>query len=243
MARNVAYDSDLAFIHDSGFGDFARNSAPGILDLFDSSGIRGGTVVDLGCGSGIWARELADSGYKVVGVDVSPTMIAIAKRRVPEAEFHVKSFLDFRLPTCQAVTALGEVFNYLFDEGNSLRSLRRLFKDVFNALPANGMFVFDVAEPGRCRDRTQGFREGEDWVCLVQYEHQPENQRLTRRIITFRKSGMAYRRREETHCQQLYRGTTLAGVLRDIGFRVRLVRSYGAYRLPVHVVGIVGRKP
>ena len=243
MAGTVAYDSDLAFIHDSGFGDFARNSAPGILALFDSSGIRSGNVVDLGCGSGIWARELADSGYKVVGVDISPAMIAIARRRVPEAEFHVKSFLDFRLPACQTVTALGEVFNYLFDEGNSLRSLRRLFEDVFNVLPTNGMFVFDVAEPGRCRGLTQRFREGADWACLVRYEHHPEKDRLTRHIVTFRRIGKTYRRREETHTQQLYQGTVLARVLRDIGFRVRLVRSYGAYRLPVHVVGIVGRKP
>jgi len=243
MAHAVAYDSDLAFIHDSGFGDFARNSAPGILDLFDRGGITGGTVVDLGCGSGIWARALADSGYRVVGVDISPAMIALAGRRVPEAEFHVTSFLDFRLPACQAVTALGEVFNYLFDEGNSLRALRRLFKAVFDVLPPKGIFVFDVAEPGRCRGRTQGFWEGTDWACLVQYEHQPEKQRLTRRIVTFRRIGNAYRRREETHCQRLYHGTTLAGILRGIGFRVRLVRSYGAYRLPDHVIGIIARKP
>ncbi|MHB8957239.1 MAG: class I SAM-dependent DNA methyltransferase [Pirellulaceae bacterium] len=243
MAHAVAYDSDLAFIHDSGFGDFARNSAPGILNLLVRGGISDGTIVDLGCGSGIWAKELADSGYRVIGVDISPAMIAIARRRVPEAEFHVKSFLQFRLPACQAVTALGEVFNYLFDEGNSLRSLRRLFKGVFNVLPSKGIFVFDVAEPGRCKGLQQGFRESEGWACLVQYQHEPEKQRLTRRIVTFRKSGKAYRRHEETHHQQLYQGASLAGTLRDIGFQVRIVRNYGAYRLPDHVVGVVARRP
>lgn len=243
MAHNVPYDSDLAFIHDSGFGDFARNSAPGILNLLASSGIADGTIVELGCGSGILARELADSGYRVVGVDISPAMSEIARRRVPEAEFHVKSYLQFRLPACQTVLALNEVFNYLFDEGNSLCSLRRLFTEVFNVLTPKGLFVFDVSEPRRWKGPKQGFREGEGWTCLVYYEHNPDEQTLTRRIVTFRKNGNTYRRQEETHRQQLYRGTTLAGILRDIGFRVRLVRSYGAYRLSDHLVGVVARKP
>lgn len=243
MAHAVAYDSDLAFIHDSGFGDFARNSAPGILNLFARGGISDGTIVDLGCGSGIWAREVADAGYRVVGVDISPAMIAIARRRVPEAEFHVKSFLQFRLPACQAVTALNEVFNYLFDKRNSLRSLRRLFTEVYNALTPKGLFVFDVAEPRRWKGPKQGFREEKDWTCLVYYEHNSDKQQLTRRIVTYRKAGNVCRRRAETHRQQLYRGTTLAGILRAVGFRVRLVRSYGAYRLPEHRVGIVARRP
>jgi SAM-dependent methyltransferase len=243
MTHAVAYGSDLAFIHDCGFGDFARNSAPGILNLLVRGGISDGTIVDLGCGSGIWANELADAGYRVVGVDISPAMIAIARRRVPKAEFHVKSFLDFRLPGCQAVTALNEVFNYLFDERTSLRSLRRLFAEVFNVLTPKGLFVFDVSEPRRWKGPKQWFREGKDWTCLVYYEHNSDKQQLTRRIVTFRKAGNVYRRQEETHRQQLYRGPTLAGILRDVGFRVRLVRSYGAYRLPDHAVGIVARKP
>ncbi len=141
------------------------------------------------------------------------------------------------------MTALGEVFNYLFDATNSLRSLRRVCKDVFNALPANGVLVSDVAEPGRCRGLKQGFKEGEGWACLVEYRHDASKQQLTRRIVTFRKIGDAHRRQEETHRQQLYRGTSLARMLRDIGFRVRLMRSYGAYPLPKGVVGVVARKP
>ncbi|MEU4896785.1 class I SAM-dependent methyltransferase [Streptomyces sp. NPDC044780] len=48
----------------------------------------GGTVLDLGCGSGVpVARDLAADGYRVIGVDISEVQIRRARARVPEAEF------------------------------------------------------------------------------------------------------------------------------------------------------------
>jgi hypothetical protein len=125
---------------------------------------------------------------------------------------------------------LGEVFNYLFDPHNSLRTLRRVCQGVFNALTPKGLLVFDVAKPGRCQGFTQRFIEGEDWTCLVECRQDVARRQLTRRIVSFRKVGDTYRRHEETHAQQLYPGTTIAEMLRDIGFRVRRVRRYGGIR-------------
>lgn len=52
------YKEDLAFIHDVGFRDYALKSAPGILKILHDYQIQSGLVVDLGCGSGLWAKEL-----------------------------------------------------------------------------------------------------------------------------------------------------------------------------------------
>src|SRR6185295_18594623 len=144
-----AYQHDLAYIHDAGFGDFAKNSAPGLLEIFRQNAINMGLVVDLGCGSGIWARALSRAGYEVLGIDISPAMIEIARKRVPRGEFRVESLLRFTLPECDAVTSLGECLNYLFDESNSMTQLRRLFGRIYTALKPGGVFVFDIAEPGR----------------------------------------------------------------------------------------------
>jgi hypothetical protein len=151
--------------------------------------------------------------------------------------------VEFPIPACRTITALGQVFNYLFDPNNSLRTLRRVCKGVFDALTPNGLLVFDVAEPGRRKGLTQRFMEGKDWTCLVQVHQDVVKQRLTRRIVSFRKVGDTYRRHEESHTQQLYPGAKIAEILRQIGFRVRQVRRYGEFPLAERVVGLVARKP
>ena len=60
------YEDDLAYIHDPGFGGFARQTAPELLKILRQAGIQQGLVVDLGCGSGIWPAKLVKAGYRVV---------------------------------------------------------------------------------------------------------------------------------------------------------------------------------
>ncbi|MGH9145123.1 MAG: class I SAM-dependent methyltransferase, partial [Vicinamibacterales bacterium] len=97
-------------------------------------GLATGTIVDLGCGSGILARHLTDAGYAIVGFDVSDAMVAIARTHVPNAEFHVGSFVTARIPSCVGVAAIGEVLNYAFDDGNDPSACRQLFSRVHKAL-------------------------------------------------------------------------------------------------------------
>ena len=47
----------------------------------------GDLVLDLGCGSGIPARYFASRGMRVIGVDVSPEMILLAKKQAPGVPF------------------------------------------------------------------------------------------------------------------------------------------------------------
>ncbi len=39
------------------------------------------TIVDLGCGTGMLTRALAAQGYRMMGIDPAPTMLAVARRR------------------------------------------------------------------------------------------------------------------------------------------------------------------
>jgi SAM-dependent methyltransferase len=226
------YKDDLAYIHDVGHGGFATGAAPGLLALLRRHGVTGGLVVDLGCGSGLWARTLTDAGYDVLGVDQSAAMIALARKRAPAATFRHESYLKVSLPACDAVTSVGECFNYLFDR-NGEAQLAALFGRVRAALRRGGVFVFDVLEPGQLRRGmpTRRHRTGEDWAVLVEVEEDERQRLLTRRITSFRRLGKLYRRDEEVHRQRLYEGRALAAALRRAGFRARVLRGYGAFRL------------
>ncbi|MFB2968731.1 trans-aconitate 2-methyltransferase [Aerosakkonema sp. BLCC-F183] len=236
------YKEDLAFIHDVGFSDYALKSAPGILEILHRSKIGEGLVVDLGCGSGLLTQELAKADYRVLGVDISESMIAIARQRVPDAEFRVESLFKVDIPTCNAVTSIGECLNYLFDADNTHLEL---FDRIYSALIPGGVFIFDIAEPGQVTpgNSTKGFIEGENWIVLVEKEEDREQRTLNRRIITFRKLGEHYRRDDELHRLRLYKSTDIAEDLRQVGFCVEKMRSYGQFHLPKAHTAFVARKP
>jgi SAM-dependent methyltransferase len=241
---NDYYKEDLAYIHDVGYGDYAIESAPGILNILTQNRIYTGLIVDLGCGSGLSARAFTQAGYQVLGVDISPAAIAIARQRVPDAEFRVESLFNTEIPPCNAVTAIGECFNYRFDPHSNLQMLVRLFDRVYQALAPGGIFIFDIAEPGQLDGKmSKGFTEGDDWIVLVEKEEDRERSTLVRRIVTLRKIGEHYRRNDEVHHLQLYRSTDIAQALVNSGFQVEIAHSYGRYELPkAHAVAI-SRKP
>lgn len=55
----------------------------------------GARVVDLGCGTGVpTARQLADAGFEVTGVDLSPGILQLARVNVPGARFVQADFGD-----------------------------------------------------------------------------------------------------------------------------------------------------
>lgn len=228
-----SYSEDLAYIHDVGFTDFIRRAAPGLLAILRKNHITDGLVVDLGCGTGVWAQALLRAGYDVLGVDISVAMLKIARRRAPRARFVKGSLFQYKLPCCRAVTAIGECVNYLFDPGTSQRRLRQFFRRVHKVLEPGGVFIFDIAEPGRVGQTgpAQKHVEGKDWAILVRNEEDRKTHILTRRMTIFRKRGTTYRRTQETHRQQLYTREEIPRLLEETGFRCQIVDGYGRLKL------------
>ena len=82
-------------------GDLASSAYDrAMLDLFAErvAGSGGGLVGDLGCGPGRIAGYLAEQGMDVVGVDLSPGMVEVARRDHPELRFEVGSMAALPFP-------------------------------------------------------------------------------------------------------------------------------------------------
>jgi len=68
------------------------------LDRFLAHIPRGGTVLDVGCGMGEpIARYVLSRGYRVIGWDSSPALIALCRTRFPEAEWLVGDMRELAL--------------------------------------------------------------------------------------------------------------------------------------------------
>jgi SAM-dependent methyltransferase len=240
------YREDLAYIHDAGFRDYALNAAPGLLRILRKNGVTDGLVVDLGCGSGRWAFELNRAGYRVLGIDQSAAMIRLARKIAPDSKFKIASLLQAALPSCDAITSIGECLNYCFDEKNSREALKNLFVSARCALRPGGVLMFDIAEPARIPRSIPQTKwiEGRDWSVFVSISGDRGQNTLQREIVCFRKLGRRYKRSQEIHNLRLYRASDLIQDLAQCGFAAHRISGYGAFRFPPGIAGVLAiRKP
>ena len=106
----------------------AADELSGILDLIDFEGRK---VLDLCCGPGRHAVDLARRGYLVTGVDRSPFLLAKAKERAAEAQVDVEwieaDMRDFSRPGgFDLVINLYTSFGYFDDPKDDLNVLRNI---------------------------------------------------------------------------------------------------------------------
>lgn len=218
------YAEDLAWIHHTGFGEFAESASSGILEILWKHDVREGLVVDVGCGSGILSRELTRAKFTVLGFDASPAMIELAYKTVPAARFQVARFANATLPPCDAIVAVGEVLNY-----GTLDEVRTFFANAADALRQGGVLLFDVAERHSYPPHDEHRSGGDDFSVIAIKES--DGVRLTRRVLIFREVDGKIRRSEEVHELELYEREALLALLRP-HFRVKVRRSYLWRRLP-----------
>ena len=228
MDESVFYGPEQAGIHHEAFGRLAGRAADLLTAELATAGIASGTVVDLGCGSGILARRMTEAGFDVLGVDISPSMLEIARREAPGARFVQGSLLDAELPPSSvAVTATGEALNYAVDARAGDEAFVALATRVAAALVPGGVLLFDVSVHGRSgpnRLRVQ-FHDRPGWS--VGMRETEDDTSVTRAIATFRRlDDGRYERTDERHVLHLYDTAWLRSTLETAGFDAEVRGGY-----------------
>ena len=119
--------------------------APLFEAMLDAAGVRSEvTVFDAGCGGGTASALAADRGAVVSGLDASPGLIDLARRRVPDGDFRVGDLeaLPFEDDSFDAVIAANSV-QYAKDRVAALRELGRV------SAPAARIVVSLFGDPDR----------------------------------------------------------------------------------------------
>jgi SAM-dependent methyltransferase len=100
-----------------------------------------GRTLDVGCGEGRLARDLAALGHDVVAVDASPTMLAAAREAAPEMELHVADAAA--LPFADGSFGLVVAFMSLQD----VDDLRGAIREAARVLFAGGRLCLAIVHP------------------------------------------------------------------------------------------------
>jgi SAM-dependent methyltransferase len=103
----------------------------------------GSRVLDAGCGTGTpTARRLADAGHKVTGIDISSEMLRLARRDVPDAEFHLRDIADLD-PSLGDFTAIVAFFSLLM---LPRAEIPPVLTKIHDRLEPDGYFLLSMVE-------------------------------------------------------------------------------------------------
>lgn len=210
------------------------------------SGLRPGTrVLDLCCGAGRHSRLLAEKGFRVVGVDLSATLLARADEE--GRRFHLARSDMRRLPFGQIfdlVTNFFTSFGYFSTDAEN----RRILEAIGSVLEPGGRFLIDYLNPVQVQatlvpeTRTR-LPDGSE---VLQRRRVDQEHHRVEKDILIREPGGAERTFRES--VRLYSREEMAGMIEHSGLGLDTV--YGDFTTAAAPFGpgsprmiLVGRKP
>ena len=113
---------------------------PNLLRVLDIK--KGDRVLDLACGQGFFAREVAKAGAQVVGADLSPELIAAAKVAGPDATFHIAPATALTFAKAGEFAAVYCVLSL-----QNIEDIAQTFTEVRRVLAPEGRFIMVLNHP------------------------------------------------------------------------------------------------
>ena len=135
-----------------------------LLDRFAQATAGRGEVCDIGCGPGHVARYLHDSGASVFGLDLSPGMLAQARKLNPQIPFREGNMMALDIPddTLAGVVAFYAIVNI------PRQSLPLVFQEIKRVLRPGGLLLlaFHVGDEALHEEELWGQKISMDFLLF-----------------------------------------------------------------------------
>ena len=106
--------------------------------------VRGKRVLDAGCGFGTYSIYCAEQGSQVTGIDISPTMIELAKKETEDARVGV----DLRVMDATDMEGIpDDAFDMVISSIAACFDVPLFFKEASRVLKPGGVFCFSDCHP------------------------------------------------------------------------------------------------
>jgi ubiquinone/menaquinone biosynthesis C-methylase UbiE len=110
-----------------------------LLTAFALENRDNGKLIDLGCGPGQTTKYLFDSGINnILGTDISPEMVAVAKNINPPIDFETADILNLQYPDNSFGASIAFYAIVHFDHSQ----VKAAFTEIKRVLTGNGQFLF-----------------------------------------------------------------------------------------------------
>ncbi|MEA2062414.1 MAG: class I SAM-dependent methyltransferase [Gemmatimonadota bacterium] len=194
------------------------------------------SLLDLGCGGGHYDYTLKEH-FEVTGIDVSESMLSLARRLNPEAAYHYGDMRTLRLGKKFDAVMIADSINYMLTE----RDLRAAFETAYTHLEPGGVFwTFAEVTTERFKQNrsTCSTHEGKD-VEIAYFEnyYDPDTTDTNYEIsliYLIRRRGCHLELEMDRHLCGVFKLETWLGLLQDIGFEVEQSR-FGPEACPMFV--------
>jgi SAM-dependent methyltransferase len=212
-----AYDR-LAGIYDRLWAESScRRFLPIVRQLVLSKLEAGSTVLDLCCGTGAMSRAIHAGGWRQIGVDGAPAMIALARQHAPTLDFRVQSCVDLQLERpCGAAVCLYDSLNHL----RSVAELQQTLERVYAAL-GSGPFLFDLNTIIGYRARWRGSFSAvhDDLVVVARSEFDDAKGQARMKLTSFTPESAGWARVDLCLEQRCFDTPLVLQLLEEVGFR------------------------
>jgi len=127
-------------------------------ELFELVPPPGTATLDTGCGEGRLARDLAERGHQVTGIDASPTLVGSARAAHPEGDYRVADAAS--LPFGDGSFDLVIAYNSLMDIDDMPGAVR----EAARVLMPGGRYLISILHPANTGKATG---QGDDFAFVV----------------------------------------------------------------------------
>lgn len=192
-------------------------------------------VLDLACGTGSLTLELARRGYDMIGADMSPDMLEIAKEKAEEEKqsilYLMQDMREFELyGTVDSIVCTCDSLNYILEE----EELLQVFRLAENYLDPGGLFVFDMNTLFKFKELLgdQVFADTTEDAAFIWQNYFYEEEQINEYQVTFfyqNPGEDSYQRQEEKHYQRAYSVDQICQLLEKSHLQVEGV--YDAFTL------------
>lgn len=179
-----------------------------IIDFVEEKLSKERSLLDVGCGTGVFSLALKKRGFHLTAIDNDSEMLAVLSQKAQEAELFINTYIhDIKKPlntTFDQMILLNDVINYF-------KGIKVVSKNLYDGLNQGGTIIVDLYKKEYLIEM-DGYIEKDDLPLVYEWSIKVSNNRMTHCIKT---KNQAYK-----FSQYIYDLTYYVSEFERSGFKV-----------------------